>query len=241
MVYDALGKDTTWNEKRSVMEEFQTMEIKRHCKAAFDRLPEEKQERILGAAAKEFAAMGFTAANINIMAKRAGISIGSMYNYFSSKEDLFLTVNDQGYEVIAEVVNTVAAQEGDIFHKIETLIRAVQKYARLHTELNQIYLDITSQGLSHLSSKLSNQLETITAGLYHRLIKEAQDQGIVSSAIDPFMGAFCIDNLIVMLQYAYASDYFAQRLKIFAGKDALDNDEKMVQGIMLFIRKALAP
>jgi len=241
MVYDALGNDNTGGKKRRVMEEFQNMEIKRHCKPAFDKIPKEKQERILGAAAKEFAAMGFTAANINVMAKRAGISIGSMYNYFSSKEDLFLTVNDQGYEVIAEVVNTVAAQEGDIFHKIETLIRAVQKYARLHTELNQIYLDITSQGLSHLSSKLSNQLETITAGLYHRLIKEAQDQGIVSKSIDPFMGAFCIDNLVVMLQYAYASDYFAQRLKIFAGEDALDNDEKMVQGIMLFIRKALAP
>ncbi|MBI9088956.1 MAG: TetR/AcrR family transcriptional regulator [Desulfobacterium sp.] len=217
------------------------MERKRHCKPAFDKIPKEKQERILGAAAKEFAAMGFTAANINVIAKKAGISIGSMYNYFSAKEDLFLTVNDQGYEVIAEVVNTVAAQEGDIFHKIETLIRAVQKYARLHTELNQIYLDITSQGLSHLSSKLSNQLETITAGLYHRLIKEAQDQGIVSSSIDPCVGAFCIDNLIVMLQYAYASDYFAQRLKIFVGEDALDNDEKMVRGIMLFIRKALAP
>ncbi len=217
------------------------MERKRYCKPAFDKIPKEKQERILGAAAKEFAAMGFTAANINVIAKKAGISIGSMYNYFSAKEDLFLTVNDQGYEVIAEVVNTVAAQEGDIFHKIETLIRAVQKYARLHTELNQIYLDITSQGLSHLSCKLSNKLEAITAGLYHRLIKEAQDQGIVSSSIDPFVGAFCIDNLIVMLQYAYASDYFAQRLKIFAGEDALDNDEKMVRGIMLFIRKALAP
>ncbi|MCP4114297.1 MAG: TetR/AcrR family transcriptional regulator [Desulfobacteraceae bacterium] len=224
-----------------MMKELETMEIKRHCKPAFDKIPEEKQKRILEAAAREFAAMGFTAANINVIAKKAGISIGSMYNYFSSKEDLFLTVNDQGYEVIAEVVNTVVAREGDIFQKIETLIRAVQKYARLHTELNQIYLDITSQGLSHLSRKLSNQLETITAGLYHRLIREAQDQGIVSSDIDPFVGAFCIDNLIVMLQYAYASDYFAERMKIFAGEDALENDEKMVMGIMRFIRKALAP
>jgi len=241
MVYDAGRNHNTRSEKRSEMETFETMEIKRHCKPAFDKIPKEKQDRILGAAAREFAAMGFTAANINVIAQKAGISIGSMYNYFSSKEDLFLTVNDQGYEVIAEVVNTVAAEEGDIFHKIETLIRAVQKYARLHIELNQIYLDITSQGLSHLSRKLSNQLEAITAGLYHRLIREAQDQGIVSSAIDPFVGAFCIDNLIVMLQYAYASDYFAERMKIFAGEDALENDEKMVRGIMLFIRKALAP
>jgi len=30
-------------------------------------------------------------------------------------------------------------------------------------------------------------------------------------------------------------------MKIFAGEDAADNDEKIVQGMMYFIRKALSP
>ncbi len=45
-------------------------------------------------------ANGFSAANINVMAKNAGISIGSMYNYFESKENLFLAVVDYGYKVL---------------------------------------------------------------------------------------------------------------------------------------------
>jgi hypothetical protein len=39
-----------------------------------------------------------------------------------------------------------------------------------------------------------------------------------------------------MLQYSYTSDYFKERMKIFLGSDALADDEKLVRGVMGFIR-----
>jgi TetR/AcrR family transcriptional regulator len=42
-----------------------------------------------------------------------------------------------------------------------------------------------------------------------------------------------------MLQYSYTSDYFRERMKIFLGPDALDDDEKMVDRLLQFIRGAL--
>ena len=42
-----------------------------------------------------------------------------------------------------------------------------------------------------------------------------------------------------MLQYSYTSDYFKERMKIFLGPEALDDDEKMVHGVVGFIRGAL--
>ncbi|MGL6107794.1 TetR/AcrR family transcriptional regulator, partial [Romboutsia sp.] len=60
------------------------------CKPTFNNIPNEKRNRILEEAEKEFAQKGFIGANINKISKNAGISIGSMYSYFESKEDLYL-------------------------------------------------------------------------------------------------------------------------------------------------------
>lgn len=208
-------------------------------KEAFDHISEEKRARILATAAAEFAGKGFATANINVIAKKAGISIGSMYNYFESKEALFLTVGENGYKIIESILKTINTQDGDIFDKFERIIRAVQKYSRLNPELNQIYQDMASEDLAHLSRQLSRKMETITAVYLRGLIKEAKQLGVIAPDLDDHVTAFCLDNLIITLQYSYTSEYFAERMKIFAGDDALDNDEKMVKGIMRFVRGAL--
>ena len=215
--------------------------LKKHFKDGFEKIAEEKQKRIIDAAITEFAAKGFIAANINIIAKNAGISIGSMYNYFDSKESLFLTICDHGYGVLESVISRVDLKHGNIFDKIELLLRMAQKYSRQYPELNQIYLDLTSEGLSHLSQKLSKQMESITAEFSRALISEAKKDGTIASDIDEYVTSFCIDNLMVMLQFSYTSDYYKERMKIFAGDDALENDEKIIQGMMRFFRGALGP
>ncbi|SCY75851.1 TetR/AcrR family transcriptional regulator [Desulfoluna spongiiphila] len=210
-----------------------------HAKPAFEKIPIEKRERILRAAAREFAGQGFASANINVIAKKAGISIGSMYNYFESKEALFLTLNDLSYHLIDAILAATDLEEGSLFDKFERLLRSVQVYARLYPEFNQIYQELTSEGLSHLSRQLSGKLETVTARYYRDLLREARDEGLIAPDTDEFTAAFCMDNILVMLQYAYSSEYYSQRMKIFVGEDALENDEKMIQGIMTFIRRAL--
>jgi len=57
----------------------------------FNKLPEEKRERILEAAAKEFVAYGYESASMNRMLAEAGISKGAAYYYFDDKADLYAT------------------------------------------------------------------------------------------------------------------------------------------------------
>ena len=215
-----------------------TKNLKRH-KDTFDRISEKKQLKIIDTAVSEFAARGFAAANINKIAEKAGISIGSMYKYFASKEDLYLAVVDHGYRLLEETINSTATTEGDIFDKFENILRAAQRYSKIYRKLTQIYLDTTSQGLSHLSKKLSRKIETISARFYRHLLSEAKKEGIIDNTLDEYVTAFCIDNLILLLQFSYTTGYFRERMKIFAGTDAIENDEKIIQGMMRFIRGAL--
>ena len=57
----------------------------------FNKLPAEKRERILEAAAKEFAANGYDGASLNHILDEAGISKGAAYYYFDDKADLYAT------------------------------------------------------------------------------------------------------------------------------------------------------
>ncbi len=61
---------------------------KQFYKDAFQRIDDDRKNIILEAGIEEFSSKGYENANINIIAKNAGISIGLMYKYFSTKEDL---------------------------------------------------------------------------------------------------------------------------------------------------------
>jgi AcrR family transcriptional regulator len=58
-------------------------------RSRFAKLPLEQHQVILQAAMEEVAARGFHAASLNRVIEAAGISKGSMYNYFDGKEDLY--------------------------------------------------------------------------------------------------------------------------------------------------------
>ncbi len=58
----------------------------------FQKLAEEKRERLLDIAAQEFAIHGFEDASVNRILERAQMSKGAAYYYFEDKVDLFFTV-----------------------------------------------------------------------------------------------------------------------------------------------------
>ncbi|MFN2223129.1 MAG: TetR/AcrR family transcriptional regulator [Chloroflexota bacterium] len=70
----------------------------------FNKLSAEKQERILEAAAKEFAAHGFEGASLNQILAEADISKGAAYYYFDDKADLYATtVLHYSQELVADL------------------------------------------------------------------------------------------------------------------------------------------
>jgi AcrR family transcriptional regulator len=69
----------------------------------FARLSDKKRERILEAAAREFAAHGYADASMNKILDNAGISKGAAYYYFDDKADLFTTtVRHYAEELMAD-------------------------------------------------------------------------------------------------------------------------------------------
>lgn len=69
----------------------------------FKELRENKKREIMDAALNLFAEKGFTATSINMIAKKAGISKGLIYNYFESKEELITIILNSGFDEFLSV------------------------------------------------------------------------------------------------------------------------------------------
>jgi AcrR family transcriptional regulator len=71
----------------------------------------EREEQILAVASEIFATDSFAATNIQAVADRAGISKPLIYNYFGSKEGLFLACIERGGDIVAAEVERIANEE----------------------------------------------------------------------------------------------------------------------------------
>jgi AcrR family transcriptional regulator len=68
-------------------------------------LKKEIKERILNAARAEFAEHGFAKTKMRSIARRAGVSTGNLYTYFSNKDDLFCALVAPAVDQINEYVS----------------------------------------------------------------------------------------------------------------------------------------
>jgi AcrR family transcriptional regulator len=71
----------------------------------------ERETQILAVASEIFAAEGFGATNIQSVADQAGISKPLIYNYFGSKEGLFLACLERAGAMVADEIERIA--QGD--------------------------------------------------------------------------------------------------------------------------------
>ena len=208
------------------------------CKSAFDRLPKEKRERILRAAVEEFADNGFEHTSIQQIAKKANISVGSVYKYFENKETLFTMVIQTGLFSLEDLLNNLSESDEDIFFKAEKIIKTIIQFSKTQPEYIKLYNHITTSNNSKLIDMLSQRIEAISASIYTVAISKAQKTGDVRNDINPAMFAFLLDNLFMMLQFTTACDYYRERFLIYTGKDIYENEDVLVEEMLKFLKAA---
>lgn len=208
------------------------------CKATFDKIPKEKRERILNVAIKEFADNGFENTSIQQIAKKAGISVGSIYKYFENKETMFSMVVHEGMSSLEELLMSLADSSEDILVKAETIIRALLKYSRKNPELIKLYCQLTTSDNSEFLNGISQRIEAVSASIYTVTISKAQETGDVRNDINPAFFAFLLDNIFMMLQFATACDYYKERFFIYTGKQATESDDLIVEQTLKFLKAA---
>ena len=84
----------------------------------FENLSEEKKLRIINSAIEEFANKGYKRSTVDNIVSKAGISKGSIFQYFKNKERLYLYICDYQIKIITDEVFKQKENNGNDFFKL---------------------------------------------------------------------------------------------------------------------------
>lgn len=213
--------------------------FEKRYKEAFERATDERKEKILEVGIKEFASKGYEKANINIIAKKAGISIGLMYKYFSTKEDLFITCIQRGMSILDDAIDEILQSDEKLIVKAEKLIRTTCQLSQRDANYVKLYNEITSERDSEKAMEFAKAIEGETSKKYVKCITDALAKGDVRQDMDPRLFAFFLDNLLTSLQFSFTCDYYRNRLEIYTGVNVAElSEDQIVRQLLKFIESA---
>lgn len=99
-----------------------------------------KEKQILAAARRIFAASGYYQARVEDIAREAGIGKGTVYEYFTSKEELYLEMLLEIADSYVSGLAEVLGQPGDLREKLLGIGRHLRDFLLEHGQLARMFL-----------------------------------------------------------------------------------------------------
>jgi AcrR family transcriptional regulator len=187
----------------------------------------ETRARLVSAAKEVFEQDGFLDARISDIAERAGLSHGSFYHYFESKEEVFREVAAEVDDRLSAPLNTVIFDSSSHASPSERIREAI----RLHM---QSYRD--EARIMGVIEQVSRFDQEVSASRYERQsrhlaevadsIASLQRHGLVDERVNPTIAAAALGAMT----YRFPEAWFVQ------GLIDCDFDEGVEQMTQLFVR-----
>ncbi len=105
------------------------------------------------------------------------MSVGSLYKYFNTKQDLFLTAVHHGISILEETLGPLSQADMDVRDKLELIIRTVQTTSRQLEDLIKLYNEMTSENNAELVQLISQDMETVSPPCTRRSLRRRSRKG----------------------------------------------------------------
>jgi AcrR family transcriptional regulator len=178
-------------------------------KQAFFQLFPEKRDAILSAALAEFGAHDFDAASLDRIVATAGISKGGLYEYISSKEELYLFCMEQSWAALYQHIKSQLSRgdtplPADVLERFMTVSRiAIEWYLRNPSMLGLI-VRITRLPRDALAVKAQAVFESHFAEVF--------------AGLDTSRLAYSVEQLVDLIKWLLAKTRKDVLLEIDAGR-----------------------
>ncbi|KQW70668.1 TetR family transcriptional regulator [Phenylobacterium sp. Root77] len=145
----------------------------------FKRRKADRPDEIVAAAMEVFAEKGFAAARLDDIAARAGVSKGAIYLYFSTKEDIFRAVIEQGVAPNLALIQAALAAPGvafpDLLRSVASVVAGVASASPVGGIIKMVIGE--SRNFPELARAWHDNLVTPALGAMTGAIAQAQARG----------------------------------------------------------------
>lgn len=146
-----------------------------------------RRQQIIDAAYRCFAEKGFQKTTVRDICGAANLSVGAVYNYFRSKDDIIAASGEEDQRRIAEMISSAAAADPE--DPLGNLVRVFLPLANEPEAVRDavVTFDLCSQ--SGRDPQIAESFrKTLDAALDHLVepVKRQQKRGVLNAKLDPY-------------------------------------------------------
>jgi len=169
-------------------------------------------ERIFNAALRISNASGFQAMSMRKLSKEAGLSMGALYAYFSSKDELLAMLQDQGRGIVSRILSDRIQAAADPLSKLRIAVRThLYLTESMHAWFFFSYMEAKNLTGSEREKAIRSELQT--EAMFEEILEQGREKEI-------FAPRDC--RLTASVIKALVQDWYLKRWKYRQRKISVD-------------------
>ncbi len=180
-------------------------------------LKDEIRQGIVRAAKELFLQKGFEATSVNMIARRAGVSKSNLYNYFSSKENIYYYLTESAYTAIEGVLdNLFSHKPDDNIDAEEYAALASRELGRLLTQYREEIILIVD---CSLGTRYKDAKEEFISRVQEHIIMELTEFKILDANDDYFFAHYVatsmVEGLLEIIRHNKSDSWIRNNIQLF--------------------------
>ncbi len=199
-----------------------------------DRIKKEEKavvnlERILRSVLRLSHSRGFAAMSLRDLSQESGLSMGGLYAYFDSKEELLRMIFERGQRTILEIFEELLPEYSDPEERLRAAICAHLYLSEAFPRIFSFFF-LEARGLMHEDQRRSIALEQSTESIFAAIIEEGIRAGRFYCE-SPLLAAALVKALL--------QDWYLKRYKYIRRKITVE--DYAMQVVQLFMPYLASP
>ncbi len=153
-----------------------------------EREKAERRQEILKAAKAVFFRNGFEHTSMEMIATESQLAKGTLYLYFKSKEELYVSLVEEGIALMSEMMNDAVEKCNTVEEKLMATVEAYYDFTVKHHDYMQIFMAVNIGALDQkVDAEKLEQIQHCKWAEFLRsqaLVEEGMRQGIFSPTLD---------------------------------------------------------
>ena len=194
-------------------------------------------QRVLEAATRIFAELGFAGARVDEIAKAAGMNKTAIYYHIGGKEELYSAVLHKLLSKVVERTLEKIQEAGSPEEKLKAYIHGIAQTIGQNPYAAQIMLRESASGIQHASELVTDTFLRL-AGTLKEILDEGHKQGDFIK-VEPIIIELMIMGSVAMLKAktSFMSDYHREKLLLLTTLDPAD--EHLFHSVALEVERLI--